>query len=315
MSLPALDEGVMRQRVADAYCAACVGELAALKPGNVHRYAGGHGMNTDDFIISAKVSAGPLTAPALGFGERIFRAVEATRRAVGCNTNLGILLLCGPLVHAILDRGASGGLRERLCGVIRRADRHDADGVFRAISLAAPAGLGASRRHDVSRRADASLLEIMTYAASRDRIARQYATGFADLFGHAVPLLRALVDRWHDEAWATAAVFMDLMSRYPDTHISRNHGPAKAAEVQRRAATLAEGLSQGQRPDRFRARLLQLDRELKREGINPGTSADLTVASLLILRMEPELSSFGRMAEVPLVRGNRANTPGADFNL
>ena len=35
-----------------------------------------------DFVISAAVSARPLTAPGLGLGERIFGAVSATGRAV-----------------------------------------------------------------------------------------------------------------------------------------------------------------------------------------------------------------------------------------
>ena len=314
MRVPAFDRSP-GQGIADAYRAACAAELEALKPGNVHRYAGGHGMDVNDFVISAAVSAAPLTAPGLGLGERIFRAVSATGRAVGCNTNLGILLLCGPLLHAGLGRRAPGGLREGLGDVIRRADREDADQVFRANRLAAPGGLGVSARHDVRARAQAPLLEIMRCAAERDRIARQYATGFADLFDHAVPLLRELTARWRDESWAATAVFMDLLARFPDTHVVRRHGPAKAAEVQRRAATLAAALFRDEHPERWRARLLELDGALKREGINPGTSADLTVASLLIRRMESGSSSVDRTTGAPCVRGRGADAPAADFNL
>jgi triphosphoribosyl-dephospho-CoA synthase len=315
MNLPDVDDARVGRRISDAYRAACAAELAALKPGNVHRYASGHGMSVDDFVVSAEVSADPLTEPGRGLGERVFRAVEATREAVGCNTNLGILLLCAPVVHAVLDPCMSGGLRARLGSVLRRTDRQDAEWVFRAIRLATPGGLGASEHHDVRRPADGSLLEVMTYAASRDRIARQYATGFADVLDRSVPLLRTLVGRWRDEAWAAAAVFMDFLVRFPDTHIARNHGPQKAAEIQRRAAALAEGLSRSRRPEQLRGRLLALDRELKREGINPGTSADLTVVSLLILRMEPLCSSFDRMAGIPRTPGRRGIAPGADLNL
>lgn len=314
MKVTAVDRGPGRA-IADAYRAACVAELDALKPGNVHRYADGHGMDRHDFVISAEVSAGPLTAPGLGLGERILRAVSATGRAVGCNTNLGILLLCGPLAHAALERRAPGSLREALGEVIRRADRQDADHVFRAIRLAAPGGLGASPHHDVRRPADAPLLEVMTCAADRDRIARQYATGFADLFDHAVPLLRELIRRWRNESWAATAVFMDLLGRFPDTHIARKHGQAKAADVQRRAASLAALLHCHERPERFRGPLLELDRSFKREGVNPGTSADLTVASLLIRRMESGSSPFNRTEGVPWVRGHGAGAPAADFNL
>jgi triphosphoribosyl-dephospho-CoA synthase len=40
-----------------------------------------------------------------------------------------------------------------------------------------------------------------------------------------------------------------------------------------------------QRPDELLADLLVWDAELKRAGINPGTSADLTVATLFVNRL------------------------------
>src|SRR5690242_14660894 len=83
-----------------AYIAACELELRALKPGNVHDFAAGHGMTVDDFAASAEVSAGPLCRPGASVGERILGAIRATRERVGCNTNLGIVLLAAPLVAA-----------------------------------------------------------------------------------------------------------------------------------------------------------------------------------------------------------------------
>ena len=40
-----------------AYKNACMAELQALKPGNVHTFADGHGMTIYDFINSADASA------------------------------------------------------------------------------------------------------------------------------------------------------------------------------------------------------------------------------------------------------------------
>jgi triphosphoribosyl-dephospho-CoA synthase len=57
-------------------------------------------MTVEDFRRSAAVSAGPLTDPGYTLGEKIYYAVKATREAVGCNTNLGIVLLCAPLIQA-----------------------------------------------------------------------------------------------------------------------------------------------------------------------------------------------------------------------
>ena len=37
----------------------------------------------------------------LTVGERILSAVQATQEAVGLNTNLGIILLCAPMIQAV----------------------------------------------------------------------------------------------------------------------------------------------------------------------------------------------------------------------
>jgi triphosphoribosyl-dephospho-CoA synthase len=278
--------GPRRQLIAAAYREACALELDAVKPGNVHRESAGHGMTVADFLLSAAVSAEPLSAPGLGLGERVYRAVVATREAVGCNTNLGIILLCAPLLQAALDPELPGGLRTRVAAVLRAAQRADMQWLNRAILLAAPAGLGESARHDVGAAATATPLEVMAQAAHRDLIARQYAECFKDLFERAVPLLERLQTRWQDPAWAAAGLYLDFLGRFPDTHIARKLGPHQALAVSRRAAPLAAALNRAARPQSHRAALLAFDRELKNAGINPGTMADLTVTCLLIAKLQ-----------------------------
>ena len=90
--------------VGTLYRAACLAELDALKPGNVHAYAAGHRMVVADFVASADVSAPALAQDGAGVGTRIQEGVAATMAAVGQNTNLGILLLCAPLAAAA-ERG------------------------------------------------------------------------------------------------------------------------------------------------------------------------------------------------------------------
>lgn len=276
-----------RQRIASAYREACALELAALKPGNVHQWASGHGMTVGDFIRSAEVSAGPLTEPGLGLGERIERAAAATRDAVGCNTNLGILLLCGPLVQAALQPDLRGSLHERLEQMLAEADERDTEGLFAAIRIAAPAGLGNAGEHDVAAAATAAPLDVMSHAAGRDLIARQYTTGYADLFGRGVRMLEAFEQRWSDPAWSTVALYMDFLAGFPDSHIMRKHGPAAARAVRERAVPLAAALHGAFRPETCLTKLRQFDLALKGLRINPGTSADLTVACLLIARLDP----------------------------
>jgi triphosphoribosyl-dephospho-CoA synthase len=50
---------------AQVYKAACIAELQALKPGNVHLFADGHGMTIRDFIKSADASANVIAQPDL----------------------------------------------------------------------------------------------------------------------------------------------------------------------------------------------------------------------------------------------------------
>ena len=81
--------------------AACRAELEAPKPGNVHVFAAGHGMDGGRFRAQRRGRA-PARSPSRGarVGARILGAVEATHAAVGMNTNLGIVLLCAPLAAA-----------------------------------------------------------------------------------------------------------------------------------------------------------------------------------------------------------------------
>ena len=63
-------------KLANLFVAACEAELSALKPGNVHVFADGHGMTVADFRRSAAAAAPGLTDPALGVGARILAAVD-----------------------------------------------------------------------------------------------------------------------------------------------------------------------------------------------------------------------------------------------
>ena len=91
--------------VATAYIEACLAELDAPKPGNVHRFAPGHRMEVEDFVRSAEASAAPIASRGARVGTRVRAAVDETLKAVGQNTNLGIILLCAPLAAAAEARG------------------------------------------------------------------------------------------------------------------------------------------------------------------------------------------------------------------
>jgi triphosphoribosyl-dephospho-CoA synthase len=274
-----------RDFVATAFIAACRDELEAPKPGNVHVFASGHRMEAQDFLESAEVSAGPLTAPGAGVGARIFGAVTATLARVKQNTNLGIVLLCAPLAHAALNFP-----QEPLEGALRRVldalTREDATEAFKAIALANPAGLGKAPAHDVGGPAEATLLDAMRAATDRDRIACQYANGFSDVFGLGRAALAAARRDGANVEAATLRVYLAFLCAFPDSHILRKHGAPTAEAVLREARDFAQSLEGWRNVEEIRAAALAFDARLKQAGVNPGTSADLTVATLFTARLE-----------------------------
>ncbi len=280
--------GAWRKRIARAVLASCRMDVQAMKPGNVSVHSPGHGMTARDFLLSADLMAPRLVAPGLSVGERVYACVAATQRHVRCNTNLGIILLCAPLVQAALTQRRGETLRSRLQTVLRALNKDDTALVFRAIRMAAPAGLGDSAEHDVRCEPTAGLCEAMSAAHSRDRIAYQYASGFEDIFERGTPWLREAVEgRLRDGLeWATIACYLRFLSTIPDTHIERKLGPGRAQRVREAAIEVETRFKACENLPNAMPLLQEFDNKLKRAGINPGTSADLTVASLLAFQLD-----------------------------
>ena len=277
------------ERIEAAFRWACLTELDAPKPGNVHAFADGHHMTVDEFVRSADAAAAPLSAQGARVGLRIHRAVMATFAAVGTNTNLGIILLCAPLAAAA-ERDATN-LRNALHQVLQDLNVDDADLAFRSIVRAAPAGLGHSAQHDVFNPATVSLLQAMSEAANRDMVARQYATDFADIFYRGLPLFESVSRRRGEAKWATLATFLGFLSAFPDSHIARKFGAETARCVQGTALNFARMLQAAEQADQILPALLTWDSALKAKAVNPGTSADLTVATLFAHRLRTILPS------------------------
>jgi triphosphoribosyl-dephospho-CoA synthase len=268
-----------------AFLRACALDVAVRKPGNVSRASPGHGMQAQQFIASAAAAAPALFTKQARIGQRIEAAVRATQAAVGCNTNLGILLLCAPLAAAAETSPASSW-RDAIEAQLAALDLADARATFRAISLARPGGLGAAPEQDVNAEPTLDLRAAMALAADRDRIALQYRDGFAELFDvglAALPQGFYLGEGAPDSA-TTAAVqrlYLAWLASAPDTHIVRKQGPEVAQIVMAAAQGWARRADLGTRLD-TQPEFVAWDQEMKAQGVNPGTSADLTVATLLL---------------------------------
>lgn len=274
------------EQLSELYRQACEVDVQAFKPGNVSVYAEGHDMTVADFRISAKVSAEPLCNPGYSLGEKIYYAVKATREAVGCNTNLGIILLCAPLIQAISRKYSGLTLRQAVSKVISDTTIEDADWVFKAITLASPGGLGDSDRQDVTEQASVTLAEAMKIAGGRDRIALQYATDYRDIFNFLLLRYNIGLNRWGDRNWAAVAVYADMLSQFPDSHIERKYGDQYSEMVASKMAQLSGELLKTDNPEQIKPLLFCLDQELKIYGINPGTTADMIVATVFTAFLE-----------------------------
>jgi triphosphoribosyl-dephospho-CoA synthase len=256
-------------------------------------FADGHGMLVKDFMRSADASMGAISKPEIGVGERILGAVEQTWQAVACNTNLGIVLLAAPLIQtsliwmsltetSLIQKSCEhGALSEAKLGqVLQSLSVEDAKYAFKAIQLASPAGLGKADEHDVHHVPDDTLLAAMRAAAGRDLIAQQYANGFADVFAGVQVYVEHLA-KWERPVWAVTAVYLSFLAKFEDSHIARKYGQDVVKSIQKQAQQHYAELTSLENPKLYQASLLSWDAELKKQGINPGTSADLTVATIL----------------------------------
>jgi triphosphoribosyl-dephospho-CoA synthase len=272
--------------VATAVQLACLLEAGAPKPGNVSPGRPFHDTSYEDFVASA-AAIGPAfrAAGSQPLGATILAAVEATRRWTSANTNLGIILLCAPLARAAAG-GPARSLRARVRDVLATTTVEDARQVYAAIRLAAPGGLGTSPDQDVQAEPTIPLADTMALAAHRDAVASEYATAFARTFTTGAPSVAAALDA--GLGWSDAAVeaYLALLAEHPDTLIARKLGGDAAEEVRGGAArALLEG---GIRSDAGRAAVARLDASLRdpRNRRNPGATADLTAAALLVVILE-----------------------------
>ncbi len=282
----------IREKILNAWLHACELDILTFKPGNVSVYAAGHDMTAEHFRVSASVSAKPITDFALSLGEKIFYSIRDTYDAVGCNTNLGIVLLCAPLIQGLQtllsNQKNAVSLREQVSIVLDTTSITDADWVYQAIRIAKPGGLGHADQQDVAEQPQVTLQQAMCLASNRDRVAYQYANDYKDIFEYGVPCYRQALSRYGDERWATLSVYASFLVSIPDSLIERKHGKRFTRMVASRMTLVNQQLQEfsPDKPEHLFSILKDVDAEFKAAGINPGTTADLTVTSVFAERLD-----------------------------
>lgn len=292
----------LHARRAGAIRMACVLEATAPKVGNVHPAAHFHDLNYSHFVAAADAVAEVLSeldgADQVGAGIR--SAVAASRVATGTNVNLGIVLLLAPLLACEPtwhhDRTASLEQRcstwqSRVAELLDRLDHRQGAQIASSIAAANAGGLseeslGEDHPLDVTGKlADSyDILAAMRLAASRDRIALQYADGYRDLLEHVVPTLGHWVASTGDLLSGIVWAHIALIAEAGDSLIGRKCGQAESGRVARLARACLRAKRDEPQHDPI-ASVHDLDAALRADGnrLNPGTTADLIAAALYVL--------------------------------
>lgn len=269
--------------------AACVLEAISAKPGNVNRIFDFDDTTLTDFLLSAVMIGRSMEkADRHPVGRTVLSAVQATRRVVPCNTNLGIILLFAPLAKAYGNEDLRTAVREVLEGLTVA----DAVLVSKAIRAAAPGGLGKVAVQDVACDPDVTLLELMSLASARDVVAREYATGYAITFELAYPALDRYLKQYGDFSSAIVQAYLTVLAEVPDTLIARKKSLKDAQAVSRWAAKVLR--AGGMASDCGREQIREFDAFLRSEGnsLNPGTTADLIAAAIFIYFLQQGLDAW-----------------------
>jgi len=277
--------------IQDCIIWACEQEVSAPKPGNVNRNSDGHNMEVEDFIKSAHAIAPALTIRNTSVGQRILNAIQATQDVVDCNTNLGIVLLFAPLCVAIEQCDNFDSLPAELAIVLKNLSIEDAESCYQAIRLAHAGGLGKVENQDINDIPTITLLQAMDAAKERDTIAAQYLNNYQDIFQLGLQKLTDSINCGESVEWATTFAYLYLLSSIPDTLIGRKQGKKTARIVSDKAKSFFIKSNESNSLRKMSPALNVWDKELKRDAINPGTTADLTATVLLLHAFQQAFTS------------------------
>ena len=293
---------------------ACFLDVLVSKPGNVSLSSPGHGMTAKQFIESSKAVGPFLFDKKKSLGKKIEESVNASFKTSECNTNLGIILLCAPLIQAFQNLGNIDYhyhkekndifciLKNEIRTVIKNTTIEDTKYFFRGIKKANPGGLGSVEVGDVKFNPKINLYDSMYISKDRDLISKQYSNFFSDIFEHVSEQFLEFEELKTSRKFSeyqkklnlnnfVLKIFFRWLISFPDTHISRKYGEETAKNIQNEALMLLFGNHDIETftkekktkiplpPEKI---LLNWDFSLKSRKINPGTSADLTVCSLFL---------------------------------
>lgn len=256
---------------------------------------------------------GKIRIEDIGIGLFVKKAVTDFKAwHLNGNTHLGICLLFIPLsvsagyTFAQKKEIEPVSLRKNVNRIMKATTTLDAIEVYKAIKKANPAGLGRLETVNAPDLAEngvekkiwdtgQTLLDLMRVSSQWDTISQEWMTGMKISFEIGYSTFKQVYNETGKINTATVTTFLTILSQFPDTFIARKVGVKtfndisqavtiglkKAEEVSKKAVEIIR--KGGLKTAEGKKALQTLDRELRRDRrLNPGTTADLTAASLLI---------------------------------
>ena len=278
------------------------------KPGNVHRTRNYDDMVFQDFAISAVVIGDTMEEVATQakeaddlskaeLGRFILQSVDETNKWIETNTNLGIMMMCIPIAAAASISGGFDEIQENVGRLMDATTVDDAVNLYDAINIADAGGMGDQEEFDVMsekakdelRANNQTMYDVLEISAGWDRLANELTNKMPVCFEIGYPTFYNFWESSDDVDainMATVLTFMTVLSQIPDTLISRKYGDETAESVSQKAAEILKFKDD----DSFVEKLLEFDDYLFENGYNPGTTADLTAASIFLSYLKKEFN-------------------------
>ena len=192
--------------------------------------------------------------------------------------------MLSPIATIVQEEGviSKEELLKKIKSLIKKQNIKNSIPIFKAISLTSPGGLGFSKKYDVNEPPNTNLYKAMEFAKKKDLIARQYCNGFEDIYKIGIPAYKKFYNKWGKVDWALTGVYLTFLKKFNDSHIVRNKGNKIATSIKKEAKKYYFFLKRNKNLTKIKKKLLIFDKKLKSKKINPGTTADLTVATLLL---------------------------------
>ncbi len=272
------------------------------KPGNVHRTQDFDDMVFEDFLISGVVIGDSIKKAAergqmyrndtgslkkIRLGEIIKEAIIETDKWIGNNTNLGIVLLLTPLAAAAGMSEDFTYLRENVGKVMDATTPGDAVNFYDAINIADAGGMDNHAELDVADveardrliKENINMYEVLDMSSKWDLLSYELTNLMPVTFETGFPTFRSVKPEYGINK-AIIQTFLTILSENPDTLISRKYGNDIARMVSADADSILQ--NGGALSSVGLDLIIEFDKQLVRNKLNPGTTADLTASSIMV---------------------------------